>query len=130
MPGLIGGSNFGFSSFFFSLKSIKKIFMTIIFHFPPKKTLFTSIVSVVFVVFSLSDETPSVTSSSSMSSISSDALFSSVSVVDALSSTNSDTSKHKIKSVSEIFPNFLFRFVKFTFDIVGNQNLWHICLGG
>lgn len=44
------------------------------------------------VVFSPSDETPSIPSSSSISSISSLVLFSSVSVVEALSSANSETS--------------------------------------
>lgn len=56
---------------------------------------FTSTVSLPPDVFSPSDETPSIPSSSSMSSISSDTLFSSVSVVDALSSANSDTSKEE-----------------------------------
>lgn len=138
VPCLIGCSNFSFTPFFFSLKEIetvnheKNIFFYQ-FLFSIKKSS-TPIVSVAPVVFSPSDETPSVTSSSSISSISSDTLFSSVSVVDALSSTNSDTSEYV-----EIFCYFILNFriellicqrLNFTFDIISDQHLWHTCFCG
>lgn len=76
----------------------------------------TSIVSLPPVVFSPSDDTPSMPSSSSMSSISS-VLFSSGSVVDALSSTNSDTEKQFFQSIRWLN---VFKTDQFTFSIIWN----------